>query len=106
VTPAVAGMALVLGEGNVYVNQGEKVDEGSLSQGVDIGQSLTNSGNGLAGRNQEASLLTHYAIDGTIWRGNRRAAYQLNKTITVTARYADGYPSVVSVERRKSEGQH
>ncbi len=28
------------------------------------------------------------------------------ETITVTARYPDGYPSVVSVERRKSEGQH
>jgi hypothetical protein len=58
VPPTVAGMALVLGEGNVYVNQGEKVDEGSLSQGVDIGQSLTNSGNGLAGRKQVAGLLT------------------------------------------------
>jgi hypothetical protein len=28
------------------------------------------------------------------------------ETITVTARYPDGYPSVVSVERRKSEGEH
>jgi hypothetical protein len=28
------------------------------------------------------------------------------ETITVTARYPDGYPSAVSVERRKSEGQH
>jgi hypothetical protein len=28
------------------------------------------------------------------------------ETITVTARYPDGYPSVVSVEKRKSEGEH
>jgi hypothetical protein len=28
------------------------------------------------------------------------------ETLTITARYPDGYPSVVSVERRKSEGQH
>ena len=28
------------------------------------------------------------------------------ETITVTARYPDGYPSVVSVETRKTEGQH
>jgi hypothetical protein len=28
------------------------------------------------------------------------------ETITITARYPDGYPSVVSVETRKSEGQH
>jgi hypothetical protein len=28
------------------------------------------------------------------------------ETITVTARYPAGYPSVVSVERRKSEGEH
>jgi hypothetical protein len=28
------------------------------------------------------------------------------ETITVIARYPDGYPSLVSVERRKSEGQH
>jgi hypothetical protein len=76
VPPAVARMALVLGEGNVYVNQGEKVDEGSLSQGVDIGQSLTNSGNGLAGRNQEAGLLT--AIMPLMHdRSGNRAAYQI-----------------------------
>jgi hypothetical protein len=28
------------------------------------------------------------------------------ETITVVAQYPDGYPSVVSVETRKTEGQH
>jgi hypothetical protein len=28
------------------------------------------------------------------------------ETITVIAQYPDGYPSVVSVETRKTEGQH